>query len=84
MRVILPAIKIVADVTKDYCTYKSYGNIYRNTLNSDQNDAYNKYLAISENLLRDSWRLINFQRNIQPKTSTLNFSPKDFNIYSVC
>lgn len=87
MRDNIASVKLIYDVNKDQnvlSMYKLMKKHYQLEINKTKISAYDSYIRNSDNKMRDSWRLINYERNnIKSNQQATCFSPDTFNDFFV-
>lgn len=85
MRDLLSCIKTICNSTRHpehIALYNSLKKDYKLQISSTKKLAYDNFISDSDNKARDSWKLINFERNKSNSTKLEhNISPDSFNIY---
>lgn len=86
-REILSYLKILCDVQKDsnkWSLYKTLKKDYDKSIRESKKMAYDSFLLKSNNKIKDSWKIVNFEcnRKINLKMSK-SISPNDFNSFFI-
>lgn len=82
MRDTLSRIKNISNCTRDYTLYNVLKNDYKSQIAESKKIAYDNYINKSDNKVRDSWKLINFEINKSSKCSPeYDISSDSFNTY---
>jgi Reverse transcriptase (RNA-dependent DNA polymerase) len=85
MRGTLCALKVISDSGRDpadRAAYNKFRNFYRTSVIQMKTCAYNNFIVNSNNKCKDSWKLINFERNNYNKPNKIsNISNDEFSNY---
>ena len=82
MRDTLCCIKTISNYTKDFQLYNILKTDYKSKIVESKKAAYDRFISNSDNKARDSWKLINFERNKSTSNSPEHsISSDSFNNY---
>ena len=66
MRDNLLAVKMISDYFRDYTLYKTLKKEYKFSIVRCKREACTSFLSESSNVSKDSWNIVNYERNKQP------------------